>query len=204
MQYCYHCSEPITRPSKVCPHCKRSLDMSMFESMLTEHEESDINPNSLRRIWFQEHAHIIWPAVTLVIGFLIGGLVMFGIDRLQFAETRAELEEEIADLKSRIEQKEDATSDIRENLNSQLAAKDRIITILDDQKEILTRIINFTRRFAQSSLITPNSEADANSYKRNFLYLNNQFYDRQDELEATEHANIKNYNLQPVPQVLSD
>jgi hypothetical protein len=204
MQYCYHCSEPITKPTKVCPHCKRSLDMSMFESLLSEQEDSEIHKISLRRIWFQEHAHIIWPVITLFIGFIVGGLILYGISRLQFAETRAELEEEIASLESKIEQKDDATSDIRENLNSQLSAKDNIITILDEQKELLTRIINFTRRFAQNSLITPNSESDANSYKRNFIYLNNQFYDKQEELEQTDHSNIKNYNLQPIPQILSD
>jgi hypothetical protein len=204
MQYCYHCSEPITKPAKVCPHCKRSLDISVFESLVTDKESSHLSKNTLRRIWFQEHAHIIWPVVSLVIGFILGGGIFYGIAQLQFSDTEKQFQQQIAFLKSQIEEKENASSNLQENLNQELAAKDNIISILDEQKQLITRIINFTRRFSQNSLITPNSDDVAQSFRRNFIYLNNLFYDEEEKLKKTDHSNIKNYNLQTVPQVLSD
>ena len=85
MQYCYHCSEPISKPAKICPHCKRTMDMSAFESLLAEHESSHLSKKSLRRIWRREHSYLFWPFLTLVIGFIIGGILTYGFAQLQFS-----------------------------------------------------------------------------------------------------------------------
>lgn len=204
MQYCYHCSEPLLKPAKVCPHCKGTLDLSMYEDLLEEHESSHINTGSVRRIWFLEHSHLIWPAVTLFIGFILGGIMLYFFAQQSFAGERSELQNEIAGLETQLRQKENAASDATENLNDQIGARDNIITILDEQKTLLIRIINFTRSFAQSSIITPGSDDVADRFKRNFIYLNNQYNSQQDLLQETDHGNIQNNNLQTIPQILSD
>lgn len=204
MQYCYFCSEPINKPSKVCPHCKGTLDLTLYESLLEERETSHLSTKNTRRIWFIEHAHIFWPVITLIAGVLLGSVLTYGFAQLRFADTKAGLLAEIDQLKVTIEQHENTSSSAQAQLADQLEAKANLITILDEQKEILSRIINFTRRFSESSVITPNSDDVADTFKRNFNYLNNQFFTQQELLKQKEHSNISTYNLQTVPQILSD
>jgi len=204
MQYCYHCSEPISKPAKVCPHCKRTLDLSSFESLFAEKESSHISKQSIRRIWIREHSYIFWPFLTLIIGLIAGGIVAYGFAQFQFASERTDLGDKINGLEAQIQQNQNAASNAQDGLKSQLAAKDNVIGILDEQKGLLVSIVRFTRSFAQNSIINPNSDEVANRFKRNFIYLNNQFTRQQDLLKQTDHANINVYNLQTIPQILSD
>jgi hypothetical protein len=204
MQYCYHCSEPISKPAKICPHCKRTLDMDAFESLLADRDSSHLSKKSLRKIWRKEHSYLFWPLFTLVIGFIIGGILAYGFAQFQFASERQSYEDTISGLEQQIQENQNDANNAQAGLASQLAAKDNIINILDEQKELLTRIINFSRSFAQNSIITPNSDAIANRFKRNFDYLNDQFTSEQEKLRQTDHENIRRYNLQTIPQVLSD
>lgn len=204
MQYCYHCSEPISKPTKVCPYCKNTLDMAAFESLLAERESSHLSKKSLRRIWRKEHSYLFWPLLTMVIGFIAGGILAYGFAQFQFSAERLDYDTKISGLEEQIQENQNTASNAQAGLNSQLAAKDNIISILDEQKELLTRIINFSRSFSQNSIITPNSNAIADRFKRNFDYLNDQFTSQQEQLRQTEHENIRRYNLQTIPQVLSD
>ena len=140
----------------------------------------------------------------MVIGFIAGGILAYGFAQFQFSAERLDYDTKISGLEEQIQENQNTASNAQAGLNSQLAAKDNIISILDEQKELLTRIINFSRSFSQNSIITPNSNAIADRFKRNFDYLNDQFTSQQEQLRQTEHENIRRYNLQTIPQVLSD
>lgn len=203
MSYCPHCSELLTKPVKICPYCKKSVDMSLFSKMVEPGETSSKNKKVKRTIWLREHASIIWPMITLILGVVIGAILLFSYGELKFASERTEYEEKITQLQDEIKQKEQAANNSSQGFQEQLDAKDQIITILSEQKDILGRIINFTNRLSRNSTITPNTQQEADFFQRNVLYLNNQFETEQEKLKEIEFTPINTYNLQPVPQLMS-
>lgn len=203
MIYCPYCSEPITKSQKTCPFCKKSLDLDILDSLYEPGESSAISRKELRRLWFIEHSYIFWPVISLVLGLIAGGIIMFIYDQVQFSVERADLRTKIEELQSTVEQKESNTTDLKSGLEQEIGERDEIIEILDDQKETLTRIINFTRRFASGIPIPPSMGQESNSYKSNINYLIRQFETGQDKLRNAGYKNIKTYNLETVPQVLS-
>ncbi|MGD9487391.1 MAG: zinc ribbon domain-containing protein [Calditrichaceae bacterium] len=204
MLYCPYCSEPVTKSQKICPFCKKSLDLDLLDNLYEPGESSSISKKELRRLWFIERSYIFWPVITLLLGLIAGGIIMFIFDQVQFSGERADLRTKIEELQATIDRKESKTTDLKSGLEQEVAGRDQIIAILDDQKETLTRIINFTRRFASAIPIPPSMEQESNSFKSNINYLIRQFETGQDKLKNTGYKNIKTYNLETVPQVLSN
>lgn len=177
--------------------------MSLFSKMVEPGETSRKNKKVTRTIWLREHASIITPVITLIIGIVIGAILLFSYGELKFASERSEYEEKITQLHDEIIQKEQAANNSSQGFQEQLDAKDQIITILSEQKDILGRIINFTNRLSRNSTITPNSQQETDFFQRNVLYLNRQFETEQEKLKEIEFTPINTYNLLPVPQLLS-
>ncbi|MGD9897899.1 MAG: hypothetical protein AB7T22_02115 [Calditrichaceae bacterium] len=203
MIYCPYCSEPVTKSHKICPFCKKSLDLDILDNLYEPGDSSAISKKDLRRLWFIERSYIFWPVITLILGLIAGGMLMFIYDQVQFSGERADLRTKIEELQTAIDRKESKTTDLKSGLEQEVAERDQIIAILDDQKETLSRIINFTRRFASGIPIPPSMAEESSSYKGNMNYLIRQFETGQDKLKNAGHKNIKTYNLETVPQVLS-
>jgi len=204
MHYCPYCSAQITESAKSCHKCKKSLDFDAFASVFEPSDASAINKSAMRRIWIKEHARFVWPVVTLVLGLIVGGAVFYSLALVQSSAEKDSLNVEIQDLKNQISQINSDAQGAQSGLQGELKAKDQIITILTSQRQTISSIINFTRRFANNSIITPNSEAEATSFRNNFRYLRRQFDDYQDQLNNTAFANNRSFNLKTAPQFLQD
>lgn len=204
MRYCPYCSAPVSENAQTCHECKHSLDFNTLADVLESGEDSQVNKNAIRKIWFKEHAIYIWPAITLIIGFIAGGIILYLVALGQFASEKESLNSEITKLKSEISNISSNSQDVQSGFQDQLKAKDQIISILTDQRTSLTRIINFTRRMAQNSLITPNNADEAGNFQRNFRYLERQFTQQQDQLNETTFKDNQNFNLETLPQFLEE
>ncbi len=202
MKYCPYCAEPLTKPTKSCPHCKKSLDFALIKEMLEPKETSQLNKKLLVKLWFKERSYIFYPVITLIIGFIIGGLILYGFAQGQFAGERGEYKNKIAELQQTIENKEAKAGDVQSDLQKKLARKDKIIEILMDQKDIYSRLIYFTTRLSNASTITPNTDEDADFYRRNTLYLVKLFEEAQKKLEEANFKDDKSYILQSVPSLI--
>lgn len=203
MSYCPHCSEFLTTPVKICPYCKKAVDMDMYSQLVEPGERSAKSKKILRRIWLREHTNIIYPLFTLILGIIIGAIILFIYGELKFVSERSDYEDRIAQLENEIKQKEKTANNSSQGFQDQLKIKDQIITILSEQKDILGRIINFTTRFSSNSTITPNSDQELDFFQRNVLYLNRQFETQQEKLKETGYSPINTYNLLPIPQFLT-
>ena len=203
MSYCPHCSELLTKPVKICPYCRKAVDIDLFSQLVEPGDRSAKHKKVLRKIWLREHAYIILPAITVIIGMVIGAILLYGYGEVKFASERTDYEETIVQLENQIKQKEQAADNSSRGFQDQLDQKDQIITILTEQKDILGRIINFTNRFSTTSTITANSEQELDFFQRNVLYLNRQFEPQQEKLKETGYTPITTYNLLPIPQFLS-
>lgn len=204
MKYCPYCAAQLTKSSKVCPNCKKELDFDLLGELYFSEKGSDVNKKSLRRKWFREHSHIIFPIVTLIIGLAVGGILTYGYAQLKFSDERSGYQSKITQLQTTIANKDSAVSNSTEEFQRQLSEKDKIIATLTEQKKILSSIINFTRRFSNNSVITSNSTDEADYFKRNVLYLNNQFEKEQEKLTEKDHTTGENYNLLTIPQILEN
>jgi len=204
MNYCPYCAGQISEDAAKCPHCKKQLDFELLGKLYMSGKKSGINKKISRHLWFKEHSHIFIPIITLVVGFIIGGILVFGFEQQSFAGERSDYKDKIAQLQTTIANKDSASSNSTEKFQEQLAARDEIIGILAEQKQILSRIINFTRRFATNSTITPNSADESDYFKRNVSYLIRQFEKQQENLEATGYTSSETYNLMPAPEFLGD
>lgn len=203
MSYCPHCSELLTKPVKICPYCKKTVDIDLYSQLVKPSESSGKSKKILRKMWIREHTNFILPAVTLVIGVVIGAILLYSYGEIKFASERSDYEEQIVQLENEIKLKEEAASNSSIGFQDQLDKKDQIITILAEQKDILGRIINFTNRFSNNSTITAGSEQELDFFQRNVLYLNRQFEAQQEKLKETGYTPINAYNLLPIPQFLS-
>lgn len=204
MHYCPYCSEQISENAKSCHNCKKSLDFETFAAIIEPGEASDINKSALRKIWIQEHVRFIWPVVALVIGFIVGGTILYSLAIAQSTIEKESLYSEIQNLKSQISQLNSEAQGAQSGLKGEIQAKDQIISILTSQRQTLTRIINFTRRFTTNSIITPNSDSEATKFRNNFRYLRKQFDGQQEQLNNTAFANNRKFNLKTAPRFLED
>jgi len=204
MRYCPHCSEAISASAKVCPYCKKTVEMDLLTSVYEPGESSSINTQARRKLWFKEKATIILPILTLLIGIVAGALAMFIFDQAHFASTRSELESRIAELESTINQQQSLAKNSASTFEGQLQAKDQVITILSEEMNILGRVLNFTNRLARNSVLTVNTPEEEDYYKRNIVYLNTQFNQQEEQLKETEFQQDRNFNLLVIPQLFGE
>jgi len=204
MHYCPYCSAPVSKSAKTCHNCKKSLEFNIIASALENSEESDFKKSAKRKIWIKERMRFVWPVITLLIGFVIGGVILYYLAVLQFSIKTDDLTFRIDSLNTHITSLNSNAQNAQSGLQTQLDAKDKIIGILQTQRRTLSSIINFTRRFSNNSIITPGNDSDTESYRRNFFYLQRQFENQQDELNETEFKNDNVFNLKTVPQFLEE
>lgn len=204
MQYCPYCSTPVSSGAKSCHNCKHSLDFNTIADALENNDESSFNKKALRKIWLKERMRFIWPVCTLIVGFIIGGIILYGFASVRFSVQTNALEGRIDSLNTQIASLKATAQNAASSMDDKLKAKDNIINLLNGQRQSLSGIINFTRRFSSNSIITPNNEAETESFRRNFFYLQRQFEDNQDELNKTTFENDNLYNLKTIPQFLEE
>jgi len=202
MTYCPHCSEQLPKPMKLCPFCKRTVDLGLISSVYTPGDSSDIQRKIKRKIWFREKLIIILPLITLAIGFIAGAISMFVYDEIQFASTRNNYEEQIAALQATISERDQKAADSQLNSNQVMAEKNLIIASLTEQNQIFSRMIAFTSRLARNSTITPSSPQDIDYFQRNIRYLQNLFNLEQEKLGQTSYESPDSYSMVPIPQLL--
>jgi hypothetical protein len=204
MRYCPYCSAQISESAKSCHSCKKSLDFEAISVLFESGEESTINKSAQRKIWLREHARFVWPVVSLFVGFIVGGVIFYSLALAQSVSEKETLNEEIQGLKNQISQINSDAAGAQSGLKGELEEKDRIISILTSQRKTMGSIINFTRRFTNNSVITPNNEAAATGFKNNFRYLKRQFENQQEALNKSSFKDNRNFNLKTAPQFLGD
>lgn len=202
MKYCPYCAESIPEDVKVCPNCKKSLDLNLLKEMYISRDSSNINRQVKRRLWYKEHSHIIFPIITTIIGFIAGAFLLYSFAQVQFAGQKSEYKEKIASLEKTISKKDSSINNVSSDFKQQIKAKDQIISILTEMNDIFSRLIYFSSRLSAASTITPNSQDDADLYTRNTKYLINLFESEQEKLKATDYKIDKTYNLISVPQLI--
>jgi len=202
MNYCPHCSAHLPKPVKVCPFCKRTVDLEMITSVYKPGESSQIDKKMRRKIWIREKLIIILPLVAIIAGFVIGAIVMFIYSQTQFAADRNDYENQIDTLQAAITARDQSAANSRGELNQVIAEKDLIIASLTEQAQIYSRMVGFTNRLARSSTITPNSPQEIDYFQRNVRYLQSLFNQEQEKLNETGYDTSYSYNLIPIPQLL--
>ena len=202
MEYCPYCSGPISRPAKICPHCKKSLDLQIYQSVFEPGETTHTNKKALRRLWFKEHSRFLLPLLFLVIGLIVGAVAMFGYSAVHFQLKQSSLEQEIGTLNSRLQAAGVHTTAVSDSLKASVFARDTVIQILAEKNKLLRQIIVYTRRMANNSLIQPHSEGEVNFFRRNFKYLEKQYEVQRQKQEKTYLKTPKKYNLKTIPKLL--
>ena len=202
MEYCPYCAGSISKPSKICPHCRKSLDTDLLKQIYEPSKTSKPNKKLLMKVWYREKSYIIFPIITMIVGFAIGALLFYGFAQVQFVNERAEFQSSISELQKTIEEMDISSGNVKQDLENKIIDKDEIISILTEQNAILNRVIVFTRRLATNSTITPNTQEDADYYRRNCLYLINLFNEQQEKLTQTEYEVNQDFNLRSFPQFL--
>ena len=134
----------------------------------------------------------------------MGGLVAYSGAMAQFASERTGYKSRIADLQKKIDTGASETASIKDTLEEQIKMKDSIIKILQEQQNIMSRIINFTRRLADNSTIMVSTADEQSFYSRNVKYLMKLYNDQTDLLKATGFEPIPNFDLESVPQFLNE
>jgi uncharacterized membrane protein YvbJ len=204
MRYCPHCSESIPDSAKICPNCKKSVEIDLIKSVFGPGEDSSMNKRAWRKLWLKEKSVVIIPVLTLIAGLLIGALIMFIFDQSQFASTRSDYEERIGQLEDSLKNQKLVVSNSEKIFSDQLQAKDETIAILTEEMDILGKVLNFTNRLARNSTITPNTPEEEDYFRRNILYLNAQFNQQEEKLQDAGYQRERNFNLLLIPQFLSD
>jgi uncharacterized membrane-anchored protein YhcB (DUF1043 family) len=202
MKYCPFCAEKLIKPVKVCPYCKKSLDLELFQEIYVSGESSQVNRKLLLKRWFKERSLFFYPVITLLIGFIIGILLTYSYSQLRFAKEKSEYQNQIAQLQNVLQQKEASAGNVQSDLQNQLLNKDEIIKILLDQKDLFSRLIYTTNRLSINSSITLNTPEDIDNFKRNTLYLIQLFNEAQARLNTKGLNDNKTYTLQTVPALL--
>ncbi len=204
MEYCPYCSTPVSLTQKVCPSCKKSLDLEKLQSMYEAAETSEVDRKVKKQIWYREHSYIIYPIITLIIGFIAGIFGAYSFAQVQFIHERSEYKDQISQLEQQINSSKAAANDAQGELKQQLDRKDEYIKILKEQRELTSKIINFTRRLANNSVITPNTVEEGEYYSRNIRYLIRQFENQNKLLVEGNFGADPGYNLQTVPQLINE
>jgi len=188
---------------KTCPHCKRSLELELIKNLYKpDMESSHINAPTARKLWYHRHKLFIYPMITLLIGGIIGGVLIYGYARASFASQKDGYEREISALGRVIDSLKQKDRSARSGFENQLAARDSLIDLLTRERNTMGRIIYFTRRMARNSTITPNSEAEVTRFQNNFKYLQKQFDGYQEELKTKNFKQHKSFNLKTLPMFL--
>jgi hypothetical protein len=204
MRYCPYCSAHVSESAKTCHNCKKSLEFGLIASALENSEESDFNKSALRKIWIKERMRYVWPVITFIAGFIVGGIILYLMATLQFSIKTDDLTAQIDSLNVKIKTLNSSAENAQSDLQLELQSKDKIIDLLANQRKTMSSIINFTRRFSNNSIITPGSDGDTDSFRRNFFYLQTQFENQQDELNETQFENDNVFNLKTIPQFLEE
>ena len=202
MTYCPHCSAQLPKPMKICPFCKRTVDIDLISSVYKPGESSDVQKKIKRKIWFREKLIIILPLITLAAGFAIGVSVTFIYDEIKFTSTREEYEARISTMQATVAEHDQNAANSQSELQQKLSDKDLIIASLSEQNKIFSQMIAFTNRLARNSTITPSSPQDIDYFQRNIRYLQNLFSQQQETLQGTSYKPPDSYNLVPIPQLL--
>ena len=204
MHYCPYCSASVSENAKTCHNCKKSLEFGLIATALENSEESDFKKSALRKIWIKERMRYVWPLIMSIVGFLVGGVILYFMAALQFSIKTDDLTVRIDSLNAQIKTLNSSAQNAQSGLQEKLQAKDKIIKLLSEQRKTMSSIINFTRRFSNNSIITPGSDGETESFRRNFFYLQTQFENQQDELNETQFENDNVFNLKTIPQFLEE
>jgi len=202
MEYCPFCSEPVKSGAKTCPNCRKTIDFDELAGLYRPGESSHIDQTAKRRIWIREHALLIYPFIAVLIGLVAGAAVMFTWQEVSIANRINEFETRIGTLQDSISTSKQLADSVQNELQQQLTRKDSIISILDQQKSTMARIITSTRRLARNSTITPNTPDQADYFRRNINYLIRVYNNQQQALKETGHEKLPEFNLKTVPQLL--
>jgi hypothetical protein len=202
MNYCPYCSAPLQRKQDVCPECNKVIDHKLLGDLYTDNESTKINRSIRRKIWFKEHAIIILPVLTLIAGVIVGAIVMFGYLQIAFQAEREDYTNQIATLNKTIEDNKSSAQSSSEEFQNVIKEKDQIINILSEQMDLMGRAVNFTNRLDRNSTITTTSSQEADFYRRNIIYLNNQFSQQAEALAATEYEPPRSYSLITLPSLV--
>jgi len=204
MEYCPHCSGAITKPAKVCPHCKKSLNLQMYQSVYKPAETSVPNKAAIRKLWFKENSRYILPVLFLIGGMIAGVIGTLSYSALHFQSRQNAFEQEIANLNSSLQQAGSIAASAADSLNTHVLQQDTVIQIIAEKNKLLRQIIVFTRRLANNSNVQPRSESEANYFRRNFKYLERQYETQQQKLLTTHFKPEERYNLKTIPKFLED
>ncbi len=205
MQYCPYCSGPLSKPTKTCPHCHKTLDLDMYQAMFqSDLETTALNKRVRRKLWFKEHSRIFMPVLFLLIGLLAGAIVTFGYAQMHFSSTQNRFEENIKNLQNQIVQLKQAAVQSADSSALFTQKQDSVIHLLSKQESTLRKIIIFTRRLAANSTITPKSADQADYFQRNVRYLIRIYDQTNEQLKALNFTVPVNYNLKPVPEFLNE
>jgi hypothetical protein len=202
MEYCPYCAEQLTKPYKVCPYCKKSLDTELLKQIYRPGKSSKVDHKLKLKQWYREKSFLIYPVIALIIGFLAGAFLFYGYAQIQFSSQRSQYKQQIAQLQQTISSKEEQINNSSDIFRQELATKDSIIQILTEQTDILNRLIYFTRRLTSASNIALANPDDIDFYRRNSIYLISLFEKEKEKLSDTGYQAEQNYNLQTIPQFL--
>jgi hypothetical protein len=127
---------------------------------------------------------------------------MFGYLQIAFQGERSDYEASIDELNNIISQKNSAAQSSTQQFQDSLAVKEQIISILAEQLDIMGRAVNFTNRMDRNSTITPSSTQEADFYRRNIIYLNNQFGLQVEAMQETPYVPRRNYSIITLPSLV--
>ena len=204
MIYCYHCIARLSKDHKVCPHCNKTLDLAMLKRIFHTDTGGDSKGFAALKIWLWEHNRILMPIILFLFGMGVGFPVWWGYAQVRIAAALSQYETQIVSLQSKVADIENQQEKDRERFETQLAQKDSVITLVASQKETLTKLINLTRSMILSADIIPNSQDDADFYRRNTLYLISVFSEQEEALAAAGYRSSKIYDLQTIPEFLTE
>lgn len=204
MNYCPYCATQLTKPSKVCPNCKKALDLGLINEIYMSGKGSKPNKKLLKQKWLKEHNHVIIPVITMLAGFFVGGILSYLYAQTNFEGERNNYQHQISQLQQTIATKDSSVSNSVDEFQKQLTLKNDIIGILSEQRKILVSITSFTRRFARNSAITPNSVEESDYYKRNVAYLKSEFDKQQERLAETAFETGEASDVITIPQVFEE
>ena len=102
MEYCPYCAEQLVKPVKICPNCKKSLDVEILKDLYKPGDTTKVNTKIKRRIWFKEHTYILYPIFSCMVGFLLGAIILYSYAQVQFLNDRSDQSQEITDYLLRV------------------------------------------------------------------------------------------------------
>ena len=140
----------------------------------------------------------------MIIGLIAGIIGAYSFAQIQFISERSDYKDQISQLEQQINSSKTAANNAQGELKQQLDRKDEYIKILKEQRELTSKIINFTRRLANNSVVTPNTVEEGEYYSRNIRYLIGQFENQNQLLVEGNFEADPGYNLQTIPQMIND